>query len=118
MVDAIVLQTREAVNFVREAGEIVKGLSGTVSQAQQLLSMAEKGFHFGVKTRLEVDDAQLNLTLAQGNLAKARRDYLVAQTQLEWVMGTIKAPGLSPQTSKNQIIEAEKKVVQNTPTEP
>ncbi|MBI5585249.1 MAG: TolC family protein, partial [Deltaproteobacteria bacterium] len=29
LVDAIVLQTREAVNFVREAGEIVKGLSGT-----------------------------------------------------------------------------------------
>ena len=118
LVDAIVLQTREAVNFVREAGEIVKGLSGTLSQAQKLLSMAEKGFTFGVKTRLEVNDAQLNLIRAQGNLAKARRDYLVAQTQLEWVMGTIKAPGLSPQTSKNQIMEAEEKVVQNRPTEP
>ena len=118
LVDAIVLQTREAVNFVREGGEIVKGLSGTVDQAQRLLAMAEKGFHFGVKTRLEVDDAQLNLTLAQGNLAKARRDYLVAQTQLEWVMGTIKAPGLAPQTSKDRIVEAEKKVVQNTPTKP
>lgn len=118
LVDAIVLQTREAVNFVREAGEIVKGLSGTVDQAQRLLAMAEKGFHFGVKTRLEVDDAQLNLTQAQSNLAKARRDYLVAQTQLEWVMGTIKAPGLTQQTAKKQIVGAEKKVVQNTPTEP
>jgi outer membrane protein TolC len=118
LVDAIVLQTREAVNFVKEAGEIVKGLSGTLSQAQKLLSMSEKGFSFGVKTRLEVNDAQLNLIRAKGNPAKARRDYLVAKTQLEWVMGTIKAPGLSPQTSKNQFMKTEKKVVQNTPTEP
>lgn len=111
LIDAIVLQTHEAVNLVREAGEIVKGLSGTVAQAQRLLSMAEQGFHFGVKTRLEVDDAQLNLTLAQSNLTKARRDYQVAQTTLNWVMGIIKAPGLAQQTSKNQIIEEEKKVV-------
>jgi HAE1 family hydrophobic/amphiphilic exporter-1 len=99
LIDAIVLQTREAVNFVKEAGEIVKGLSGTVSQAQRLLDMAEKGFQFGVKTRLEVDDAQLNLVSAQSNLAKARRDYLVAQTTLDWVMGTIQPPLLSPLTA-------------------
>lgn len=96
LIDAIVLQTREAVNYVREAGEIVKGLSGTVSQAQRLRDMAEKGFQFGVKTRLEVDDAQLNLVLAQSNLAKARRDYLIAKSTLNWVMGTIQAPPTSP----------------------
>ncbi len=96
LIDAIVLQTREAINTVREAGEIVKGLSGTVSQAQRLRDMAEKGFQFGVKTRLEVDDAQLNLVLAQSNLAKARRDYLIAKTTLNWVMGTIQAPPTSP----------------------
>jgi HAE1 family hydrophobic/amphiphilic exporter-1 len=102
LIDAIVLQTREAVNYVKEAGEIVKGLSGTVSQAQRLLDMAEKGFQFGVKTKLEVDDAQLNLTLAQSNLAKARRDYLVAKANLEWVMGTIQAPVSSPLPAKQQ----------------
>ena len=75
-----------------ESGEIVKGLTGTVSQAQRLLAMAEKGYEFGVKTRLDVDDAQLNLQLAQSNLAKARRDHLTAQTNLQWAMGTIQAP--------------------------
>lgn len=95
LLDAIVLQIHESVNAVRESGEIVKGLSGTVSQAQRLLSMAEKGYEFGVKTRLEVDDAQLNLMLAQGNLAKARRDHLAAQTNLQWAMGIIKAPAAS-----------------------
>jgi outer membrane protein TolC len=92
LIDSIVLQIREAVNSVWESGEIVKGLTGTVSQAQRLLAMAEKGFEFGVKTRLDVDDAQLNLQLAQSNLAKARRDHLTAQTNLQWAMGTIHAP--------------------------
>ncbi len=92
LIDSIVLQTREAVNSVWESGEIVKGLTGTVSQAQRLLAMAEKGYEFGVKTRLDVDDAQLNLQLAQSNLAKARRDHLTAQTNLQWAMGIIQAP--------------------------
>jgi outer membrane protein TolC len=95
LLDAIVLQIHESVNAVRESGEIVKGLSGTVSQAQRLLAMAEKGYEFGVKTKLDVDDAELNLMLAQGNLARARRDHLAARTNLEWAMGIIKAPAVS-----------------------
>ena len=42
--------------------------------------MAEKGYEFGVKIRLEVDDAQLNL-------ARAQRDYRVARVNFEWAMG-------------------------------
>ena len=64
-------------------------LSDTVKQAERLLSMAEKGYEFGVKTKLDVDDAQLNLTQAKGNLARARRDYMVASVTLEWVKGTL-----------------------------
>lgn len=89
LLDAIVLQTREALNALREAEEIVKALSGNVAQAKKLLAMAEKGYEFGVKTKLDVDDAELNLMLAQTNLAKARRDYLAARTNLQWVMGVI-----------------------------
>jgi HAE1 family hydrophobic/amphiphilic exporter-1 len=51
--------------------------------------MAEKGYEFGVKTKLEVDDAQLNLRTARGNLASAQRDYRVALTNLDWVAGTL-----------------------------
>ncbi len=99
LIDSIVLQIHEAINAVSESGEILKGLTGTVSQAQRLLTMAEKGYEFGVKTRLDVDDAQLNLQLAQSNLAKARRDHLAAQTNLQWAMGTIQAPSIpSPPT--------------------
>jgi outer membrane protein TolC len=96
LLDAIVLQARDSVSKVKEAGEIVKGLSGTVAQAQRLLAMAEKGYEFGVKTKLDVDDAQTNLVRAQGNLSKARRDYRVALVQLEWVKGTITPPAPDP----------------------
>lgn len=88
-VDAVALQTRNAVNAVHEAEEIVKALAGNVTQAERLLSMAEKGYELGVKIRLEVDDAELNLLQAKGNLARARRDYLVARVDLEWAMGVL-----------------------------
>jgi HAE1 family hydrophobic/amphiphilic exporter-1 len=87
--DAIRLEVSDAVNAVQESGEIVKGLTGTVAQAERLLFMAEKGFEYGVKTRLEVDDAQLNLKQAKGSLARSQRDYLVALTNLEWVSGVL-----------------------------
>ena len=87
--DSISLQVRDAVNACREAGEIVKALAGTVKQAERLLFMAEKGYEYGVKTKLDVDDAELNLTQAKGNLVRARRDYLVALVTFDWVKGTL-----------------------------
>ncbi|MCL5967022.1 MAG: TolC family protein, partial [Deltaproteobacteria bacterium] len=88
------LETRDAVNAVREASGILKALSGTVSQAERLLALSEKGFEYGVKTHLEVQDAELNLRQARGNLARARRDYLVARVTLDYVTGALaEGPG-------------------------
>ena len=87
--DSIALQVRDAVNACREAEEIVRAISGTVRQAERLLYMAERGYEYGVKTKLEVDDAQLNVIQAKGNLARARRDYSVARVTLDWVLGTL-----------------------------
>ena len=89
LLDAIALEVRDAVNAVREAGEIVNALAGTVDQADRLVVLAEKGYEYGVKTRLDVDDAQLNRSQALGNLARARRDYLVAGAVLRYAMGTL-----------------------------
>lgn len=89
LLDSISLQIRDTVNAVKEAGDIARGLAGTVSQAEKLLQMAEKGYEYGVKTRLEVEDAELNLSQARGNLARAYRDYLVAKITLRWAMGTL-----------------------------
>ena len=72
---------------MQEAANIFTALSGTVKQAERLVQMAEKGYEFGVKIRLEVDDAQLNLLQARSNLAKAQRDYRVAQVNYLWAIG-------------------------------
>lgn len=95
LLDAIALEVRDAVNAVREAAEIVNALAGTVEQADRLVAMAEKGYEYGVKTRLDVDDAQLNRSRAQGNLARARRDYLVAGAALRHATGTL-GDGIAP----------------------
>lgn len=95
LVDAIALDVRDAVNAVREAVAIVNALSGTVEQADRLVSLAEKGYEYGVKTRLDVEDAQQNRSRALGSLARARRDYLVAGAALRYAMGTL-GDGIDP----------------------
>jgi outer membrane protein TolC len=89
LLDSIKLEVRQAEFSYREAVEILKALSGTVKQAERLVQMAEKGYEFGVKIRLEVDDAQLNLLQARSNLAKAQRDFRVAQVTYQWAMGIV-----------------------------
>jgi outer membrane protein TolC len=89
LLEAIALEVRQAEFSYREASEIRKALSGTVKQAERLVQMAEKGYEFGVKIRLEVDDAQLNLLQARSNLARAQRDYRVAQVGYLWAIGVV-----------------------------
>ena len=86
--EAVAVEVRVAVDAVREAGEIVKALSGTVVQAERVLFMAEKGYELGVKTRLDVEDAQLGVRQARAGLARAQRDYRVALVNVQWVAGT------------------------------
>jgi len=87
--DAIALDVRNALNALTEAQGILRALAGTVAQAERLLSMAERGFSLGVKTRLEVEDAELNLREAKSSLNRARRDVLVARVNLDWVTGVL-----------------------------
>lgn len=89
LADSIALQVRQGTDAVREAGEIVQASSSTVGQAERLLFMANKGFEYGVKTHLEVLDAQHNLLQAKFNLSRARHDYLVSRSTLDWITGTI-----------------------------
>jgi HAE1 family hydrophobic/amphiphilic exporter-1 len=89
LLDGIAVQVRDATNAVRDSGEVVRAIADTVGQAERLLALAEKGYEYGVKTKLEVDDANLNLNQARVNLAQARRDYLVANLNLRYAMGTL-----------------------------
>ena len=79
----------QGASLVRETGEVVRAITGTVGQAERLLALAEKRYEYGVKTKLEVNDANFNLNQARFNLAQARRDYLVANLNLRYAMGTL-----------------------------
>jgi len=87
--DGVALQVRAAIDAVREAADVLTALTGTVTQAERLLFLSEKGFELGVKTRLEVQDAEVNVSQARVNLARAQRDYRVARVNLDWVVGTL-----------------------------
>jgi len=97
LLDTIGLEIREALDRIRVATELVHALDGTVAQAEKLVRLSEKGFEYGVKIRLEVDDAELNLRQTRSSLALARRDYLVAMVDLALAMGVLgedRLPGL------------------------
>ncbi len=87
--DSIALEIRTAHYSLNESAEIIKALSGTVNQARRLLDMSEKGYRYGVKTKLDVDDAETNLIRAQYSHIRAMRDYLAAQVNLKWAMGVL-----------------------------
>jgi HAE1 family hydrophobic/amphiphilic exporter-1 len=89
--EGISVEVRNAVDAFNEATEILAALAGTVEQAERLLFLSEKGYELGVKTRLEVQDAEQNLRQARYNLAAAQRDYQVARVNLDWVAGTLDA---------------------------
>ncbi|HEY5513737.1 MAG TPA: TolC family protein, partial [Geomonas sp.] len=88
-IDTVSLEVRTAGFGVTEAQQILAALTGTVKQAERLLAMAEQGYQLGVKIRLEVEDAELNLVQARSNLAQARRDYQVSLVNLAWATGVL-----------------------------
>jgi HAE1 family hydrophobic/amphiphilic exporter-1 len=87
--DGVYVEVRTALDQAKVAAEVVRALSGTVAQARRLLEMSETGLDLGVKTRLDVDDALVNARQAEGNLAKAKRDYIVALASLKYAQGTL-----------------------------
>lgn len=87
LLDNIALEARSAINRLDESIQVLEALKATTAQAERLLEMAELGYKNGVKTKLEVDDAESSLLAARINVAKARRDYVVAQLRLLWIMG-------------------------------
>jgi HAE1 family hydrophobic/amphiphilic exporter-1 len=91
--DALALETQTGVDAVREAAAIVEALGGTVTEAERLLALAEKGYELGVKLRLDVDDALLNLLQARAGLARGRHDLLAAQVNLKWLTGELSPAG-------------------------
>lgn len=101
LLDNIALDARAAINDIDESVQIAAGLQATTLQAEKLLLMAETGYRHGVKTKLEVDDAESNVLSSRINLLRARRDYITARIRLLWAMGEDLETGLfDPEVSR------------------
>lgn len=84
---------------VEEAWELIEAAEEGLRSASRALQDAQLGYEAGVRTNLEVLDAQTALTTARTNLAQARHDYSVAKARLERVSGisTDKATASAPE---------------------
>jgi len=89
IIDSIKLELKQALFELEEAENVLKVSKEAVDLSEKWFKMAEEGFKLGVKTNLDVEDAQLNLSNSKVNLAKAKRDYIVSLANLKRAMGTL-----------------------------
>lgn len=89
LMDSIRLEIKQAIFELEEAKKVLSASRETLKLAEKWFQMAEEGYKLGVKTNLDVEDAQLNLSNAKVNLAKAKKDYIVSQVKLKRAMGVL-----------------------------
>jgi len=78
-----------AVLQLQQARQRIEAQGKTVEQAERGYRIATTRFVNGSGTQLEVNDAQLALTQAKVNRIQAVYDYLVASTDLDYILGRL-----------------------------
>lgn len=76
------LDSRVALNTLRQAEATLEASAGTASQAQRAYQIAEVRFKEGISTQLELNDTRNQLAQALVNRAQASRNVQVARVRL------------------------------------
>ena len=76
------LDSRVALNTLRQAEAALAASAGTADQAQRAYQIAEVRFKEGISTQLELNDTRNQLAQALVNRAQASRDVQVARVRL------------------------------------
>ena len=87
--EAIALEAKIALDDLRVAEEIIQASSLNIEQARKALDLAEASYRYGVGTALDVTDAQLGLTVARTDHARALHDYMLARARVLAVMNEL-----------------------------
>ncbi len=87
--EAIALEAKIALDDLRVAEEIIQASSLNIEQARKALELAEASYRYGVGTALDVTDAQLGLTVARTDHARALHDYMLARARVLAVMNEL-----------------------------
>ena len=83
---ALAIQT-ERLELARLVKQLTLG-ERTVKLAEEDLLQAQERYRLGKGRLLEVLDAQVNLTQARGDLVRTRYDLMIAETELDRLLGT------------------------------
>ncbi len=89
----IVFQVKSAFYTVLESKRLIVVAEQAVSNYEQQLYRAQKFYEAGVRTRIDVTNAQVNLSNQKLNLLRANSDYKTARVALEKVIGRIPKDG-------------------------
>ena len=76
------LEVQQSYQALQAARERVEATEATVERAERALEIAQTRFENGLSTQIELNDAELAVTRARTNQARALHDYAVAQARL------------------------------------
>lgn len=85
--NTIRLDIVQAMAQLDQARAVIAASGEALKEADEAVEIAEAGYEQGLRTNLEVLDAQLARDTARTNHAQARHDYAVARARLEQVVG-------------------------------
>jgi len=85
--DGVALEVRQAFLSLNDAAERLPAQKENVETAQENLRIAQERYALGLLSQLELKDAELSLTQAQTQYAKALFDYNVARAALDRAVG-------------------------------
>ena len=88
------LQARQAWLNVNSGGARVRALEQAVRSAEQLAVSSRRSFEAGVRTRLDILNAEQQAGVARRDLAEARFGYLIARVRLKALAGGLKAENI------------------------
>lgn len=91
---SVLLEVARAISQVNQARAVIDATNTAIRQAGEALEIAEEAYGQGIRTYLEVLDAQLALAQSRTNRARARRDYSVARAALDQAQGLL--TGMEP----------------------
>jgi outer membrane protein len=87
--ETAVFELTQAILSMENAAESVQSQRLNVTRATEGLRLADVGYQQGIKTQVEVIDAQSALTTARVNYLQAIYQHVVAKLAVERAMGTI-----------------------------
>ncbi|MBO7277081.1 MAG: TolC family protein [Bacteroidales bacterium] len=85
--EGIDLQIQAAINSMKAAKEQLEANKDAIKQAERGYEIAKVRYNTGTGTILELNDSELSMTQANLTYQQSLYDYLVAQSNLEKVLG-------------------------------